>query len=88
MSASVFLIARAYPALFLLPVLNIPIVNGVVLRIGTDIVHGVCWRLPVYFYNNVHKLWRKDLVQKEEEYHVFTVSADPEFPDYESIEML
>lgn len=90
MSATVYLLARTYPALFIIPALNIPIVNGVVIRIGTQIVENVCINLPMYLFRKAHHFFRgrKDVNLNEEDYLLVTFKEDPDFPGYDSIEIL
>lgn len=89
MSATLYLIARAYPALLIVPALNIPLVNGIVFRIGTNIIEGLCVRLPVYVFKRAASAWRQTLTTKDDEKGtciIFEVKTDPDFPEFESIE--
>lgn len=92
MSATLYLIARAYPALLIVPALNIPLVNGIVFRIGTNIIEGLCVRLPVYVFKRAASAWRQTSTTKDDEKGkgpcmVFEIKTDPDFPEFESIEV-
>lgn len=91
MSATVYLIAKSYPALFILPALQIPIVNGVIVRVGTNVVESIFMRLPQYIWNGASRLIRRrdrDIYHSGEEYVLVTFSKDLDFADYDNVDVL
>ena len=88
MNATLYLLTRAYPAaLLIVPALNIPLVNGIVVRVGINIIEGLCVKLPVYVFNKATSAWRKPKEDESVRYIMFEVKPDPVFPDFESIEL-
>lgn len=88
MSATVYFLARAYPALFIVPALNIPIVNGVMIRVGTRLVENVCINLPVYLYQKAKSVVHGGRSDIDGECLLVSVSQDPDFPDFETFDIL
>ena len=86
MSASLYLLSRVYPVVFMLPVLNIPVVNTLVIRLGSNLLEKVCIDLPCYVVKRARNLivgstpTTRDLC--------ILITQDQEFPDYELVTIL
>jgi hypothetical protein len=79
----VYFLLRAYPLIFMLPILNIPIVNNVAVRVGTNLLEKTCITFPIYAFNRI-----KQLVVGEtqlSDYPCILITNDEEFSDYENI---
>lgn len=86
MSASIYLLARAYPAVLLIPMLNIPIVNGFAVRIGTTMLEKLCFDLPIYAWKMVKKPFTSPY--QGEEPVCLCLSRDDDFPDFVNVDLL
>ena len=88
MSASIYLLSRAYPLVFMLPVLNIPIVNTFVVRIGCNMLEKVCIDLPIYAFKRAKTVLIGEKVESLPDPVCIMITNDEDFPDYENITVL
>lgn len=88
--SSLLLLARAYPAIFLLPALNTFVFNGIAIRIGTNVVQKLCINLPIYVYTNMKNMVTKHRDEYDDgvNYMLIEISKDLDYPEYENIKIL
>lgn len=89
-----YMVAQNYPIFLLVPILKIPLVNGLILRFASNVAIDI----PVYLIKRSARavssiLWKeKDIYPKIDENvsisAVVSITTDKNYPEWETIELL
>jgi len=91
MSAAVYFLAKSFPVLFIIPVLNTPIVNGVVVRLSMNMAEGLLWRLPSYVFSKLYQTFAgktRPVAASPQDVRFVEITKDDDFPDFDNVDVV